>query len=111
MYKRQVLKSAGAAKLQVVKAVKEACGLGLKEAKDMVDEMCIRDRLYTIPLFYASQVGYLVVESLGMTSIVLPGNPDIQAEMCIRDSLLTFQAVRQRLQRAVGISLNCTGFT
>jgi len=26
-------------------------------------------------------------------------------------SLLTFQAVRQRLQRAVGISLNCTGFT
>ena len=32
-----VLKSAGAAKLAVVKAVKEACGLGLKEAKDMVD--------------------------------------------------------------------------
>ena len=28
-----VLKSAGAAKLQVVKAVKEACGLGLKEAR------------------------------------------------------------------------------
>ena len=27
----------GAAKLQVVKAVKEACGLGLKEAKDLVD--------------------------------------------------------------------------
>ena len=32
-----VLKEAGAAKLQVVKAVKEACGLGLKEAKDLVD--------------------------------------------------------------------------
>ena len=32
-----VLKSAGAAKLQVVKAVKEACGLGLKQAKDLVD--------------------------------------------------------------------------
>ncbi len=32
-----VLKSAGANKLQVVKAVKEACGLGLKEAKEMVD--------------------------------------------------------------------------
>ena len=32
-----VLKSAGAAKLGVVKAVKEACGLGLKEAKDLVD--------------------------------------------------------------------------
>ncbi|WP_321334531.1 50S ribosomal protein L7/L12 [uncultured Bacteroides sp.] len=32
-----VLKNAGAAKLQVVKAVKESCGLGLKEAKDMVD--------------------------------------------------------------------------
>jgi large subunit ribosomal protein L7/L12 len=32
-----VLKEVGAAKLQVVKAVKEACGLGLKEAKDLVD--------------------------------------------------------------------------
>ena len=34
-----VLKSAGAAKLQVVKAVKEACGLGLKEAKELVDNV------------------------------------------------------------------------
>ena len=32
-----VLKAVGSAKLQVVKAVKEACGLGLKEAKEMVD--------------------------------------------------------------------------
>lgn len=32
-----ILKSAGTAKLKVVKAVKEACGLGLKEAKDLVD--------------------------------------------------------------------------
>ena len=32
-----VLKEVGAAKLQVVKAVKEACGLGLKEAKELVD--------------------------------------------------------------------------
>jgi large subunit ribosomal protein L7/L12 len=32
-----ILKSAGAQKLQVIKAVKEACGLGLKEAKDLVD--------------------------------------------------------------------------
>ena len=32
-----VLKAAGAQKLQVVKAVKEACGLGLKEAKELVD--------------------------------------------------------------------------
>lgn len=32
-----VLKAAGAAKLAVVKAVKESCGLGLKEAKDLVD--------------------------------------------------------------------------
>lgn len=31
------LKSAGAAKLQVVKLVKELTGLGLKEAKDLVD--------------------------------------------------------------------------
>ena len=32
-----ILKSAGAQKLQVVKAVKEQTGLGLKEAKDIVD--------------------------------------------------------------------------
>lgn len=32
-----VLTEAGSAKLAVVKAVKEACGLGLKEAKDLVD--------------------------------------------------------------------------
>ena len=32
-----VLTDAGAAKFGVVKAVKEACGLGLKEAKDLVD--------------------------------------------------------------------------
>ena len=33
-----VLKSAGQAKLGVIKAVKEATGLGLKEAKDLVDK-------------------------------------------------------------------------
>ena len=32
-----VLTEAGANKLKVVKAVKEACGLGLKDAKDLVD--------------------------------------------------------------------------
>lgn len=32
-----ILKSAGAAKLQVVKAVKEQLGVGLKEAKELVD--------------------------------------------------------------------------
>ena len=32
-----VLAEVGGAKLQVVKAVKEACGLGLKEAKDLGD--------------------------------------------------------------------------
>ena len=32
-----VLAEVGATKLQVVKAVEEACGLGLKEAKDLVD--------------------------------------------------------------------------
>ena len=32
-----VLAEVGATKLQVVKAVKEACDLGLKEAKDLVD--------------------------------------------------------------------------
>ena len=33
-----MLTSAGQAKLQVIKAVKEALGLGLKEAKDLVDK-------------------------------------------------------------------------
>ena len=33
-----ILKSAGQAKLQVVKAVKDITGLGLKEAKDLVDK-------------------------------------------------------------------------
>ena len=32
-----VLAEVGSTKLQVVKAVKEACGLGLKEAKELVD--------------------------------------------------------------------------
>ena len=32
-----ILAEVGGAKLQVVKAVKEACGLGLKESKDLVD--------------------------------------------------------------------------
>lgn len=32
-----ILKEAGAEKLKVVKAVKESLGLGLKEAKDLVD--------------------------------------------------------------------------
>ena len=32
-----VLKGAGANKLQVVKKVKDLCGLGLKEAKELVD--------------------------------------------------------------------------
>ena len=32
-----VLVDAGASKLKVVEAVKEACGLGLKDAKDLVD--------------------------------------------------------------------------
>ncbi|MGM9678533.1 MAG: 50S ribosomal protein L7/L12 [Prevotella sp.] len=34
-----VLAEVGGAKLAVVKAVKEACGLGLKEAKDLVDSV------------------------------------------------------------------------
>jgi large subunit ribosomal protein L7/L12 len=33
-----ILKSAGQAKLQMVKAVKELTGLGLKEAKELVDK-------------------------------------------------------------------------
>ena len=32
-----ILKSAGAAKLGVIKVVKDLCGLGLKEAKELVD--------------------------------------------------------------------------
>lgn len=34
-----LLVSVGVAKLQVVKAVKETCGLGLKEAKGLVDSV------------------------------------------------------------------------
>ena len=37
MYKRQVLAAAGDQKVQVIKAVRAITGLGLKEAKDMVD--------------------------------------------------------------------------
>ena len=33
-----ILKAAGGAKLQIVKLVKEISGLGLKEAKDLVDQ-------------------------------------------------------------------------
>lgn len=35
--KTVVLKAAGAQKLQVIKVIREATGLGLKEAKDLVD--------------------------------------------------------------------------
>ena len=35
--KTVVLKEAGAQKLQVIKVIREATGLGLKEAKDLVD--------------------------------------------------------------------------
>ena len=40
-----VLKSAGAAKLQVVKAVKEACGLGLKEGMPKADAEALKKTL------------------------------------------------------------------
>ena len=42
-----ILKSAGQAKLGVVKAVKEATGLGLKEAKDIVDKapVAVKEKL------------------------------------------------------------------
>ena len=42
-----ILKSAGQAKLGVVKAVKEATGLGLKEAKDIVDKapVAVKDKV------------------------------------------------------------------
>ena len=36
-----ILTSAGQAKLQVIKAVKENAGLGLKEAKDLVDKALV----------------------------------------------------------------------
>ncbi|MDO4459107.1 MAG: 50S ribosomal protein L7/L12 [Clostridia bacterium] len=34
-----VLKSAGSSKINVIKVVKDVCGLGLKEAKALVDEL------------------------------------------------------------------------
>ena len=42
-----ILTSAGQAKLQVIKAVKEAAGLGLKEAKDRVDKapVAVKEKL------------------------------------------------------------------
>ena len=42
-----ILKNAGASKLQVIKIVKEVTGLGLKEAKDLVDagEKAIKENL------------------------------------------------------------------
>ena len=40
-----VLKSAGAAKLQVVKAVKEACGLGLKEGMPKAEAEALKKTL------------------------------------------------------------------
>ncbi len=50
-----ILRSSGPAKLQVVKCVKEACGLGLKEAKDIVD--------YT-PSFIARNIQYNIALKL-----------------------------------------------
>ena len=43
-----ILTSAGQAKLQVIKAVKEAAGLGLKEAKDLVDKatVAVKEKIY-----------------------------------------------------------------
>ena len=45
-----VLKAAGSAKLKVVKAVKELAGLGLKEAKELVDSAPtnVKDRKSTV---------------------------------------------------------------
>lgn len=42
-----ILKSAGQAKLQIVKAVKEQTGLGLKEAKELVDKVptAVREKI------------------------------------------------------------------
>ena len=40
-----ILKNAGAAKLQVVKAVKEACGLGLKEGMPKADAEALKKTL------------------------------------------------------------------
>ncbi|MBP5418807.1 MAG: 50S ribosomal protein L7/L12, partial [Bacteroidales bacterium] len=42
-----ILKDAGAAKLGVVKAVKENAGLGLKEAKELVDKapVAVKEKL------------------------------------------------------------------
>ena len=44
-----ILKSAGAAKLGVIKAVKDLLGLGLKEAKDLVDkapDATLKEKVY-----------------------------------------------------------------
>ena len=44
-----ILKEAGASKLKVVKAVKELTGLGLKDAKDIVDSAPVSYTHLTLP--------------------------------------------------------------
>lgn len=69
-----ILKSSGPAKLQVVKCVKEVCGIGLNEAKDLVD--------YT-PSYIAKNVQYNIAISLkkeieqvgGIVEIIGPNSP------------------------------------
>ena len=40
-----ILKGAGAAKIGVIKVVRELTGLGLKEAKDLVDAKAVKEKL------------------------------------------------------------------
>ena len=69
-----VLKSAGAAKLAVVKAVKESLGIGLKEAKDFVDSVpcSIADFVETKTATELKKI----VEEVGATVSLVPQTAD-----------------------------------
>lgn len=63
------LASAGAAKLQVVKVVKESLGIGLKEAKDLVDNApCELPNTYS---FEEASLLKNVLEDAGATAVLL----------------------------------------
>lgn len=63
------LASAGAAKLQVVKVVKESLGIGLKEAKDLVDNApCELPNTYS---FEEASLLKNVLEDIGATAVLL----------------------------------------
>ena len=79
-----VLKSVGAQKLAVVKAVKESCGLGLKEAKDLVEAApsVLKEGL---PKAEAESLKKTIEESGAEVEIKFCGNGALPGEFSIND--------------------------